>query len=189
MGAKDYISTSLQEHIDLAGRLSTLAPVIEAASDAIARAFRSEKKLLICGNGGSAADAQHIAAEFVGRFMRERKAYPAIALQVNSSSVTAISNDYGYESVFAREVEAFGQPGDVLIAISTSGNSANVNNAARKAADSGLHVIGLVGRDGGDLKGLCHQSVVIPSMSTPRIQEMHITVGHIICGLVEDALC
>lgn len=189
METRGYAERAVDEHISAAIALKTLLPVVEEVAAVITAALRRGKKILFCGNGGSAADAQHLAGELVGRFMRERPAYPALALTANSSSLTAIGNDYGLDSVFSRQVRAFGNSGDVLVAISTSGNSANVNEAARVAGEAGLHVIGLTGRDGGELRALCQQSIVIPVDSTPRIQEMHITVGHIVCGLVEDALC
>ena len=140
---------------------------------------------MLCGNGGSAADAQHLAAEFVGRFLREREARPALALTTNTSVLSALGNDYGFERVFARQVEAWGNPGDVLLALSTSGNSINVLEAVAVAMQRGLTTIGLTGGDGGRLAAVCDIPIVVPSASTPRIQEAHITVGHILCDLVE----
>lgn len=158
------------------------------AADLIAGAFASGAQLLLCGNGGSAADAQHIAAEFVGRYLSERDPLPAIALSANTSAVTAIANDYGFSEVFARQVRAHGRAGDVLLAISTSGESANVIAAARAAKERGLSVVGLTGRSGGELAGLCDVCMTVPVRATPRIQEAHMLLAHVLCGLVEDAL-
>ena len=146
------------------------------------------RKLLICGNGGSAADAQHIAAEFVGRYLHERKPLPCHALTTNTSSLTAIGNDYGYERIFARQVEAFGEEGDVFWGITTSGNSRNVLEAATFAREHGLFCIGLTGEGGGRLRDLSDLCIAVPSSSVPRIQEAHITIGHVICELVEATL-
>ena len=161
---------------------------IARAASVVADTFRRGGKMLLCGNGGSAADAQHIAGELVAKLARERPALAAIALTVNSSLLTALVNDGDPERVFARQVEALGQRGDVLFAISTSGNSANVNQAARVAREKGLQVIALTGKGGGQLASLADVSVVIPSENTQRIQEGHIAVGHILCDLVEVAL-
>lgn len=183
-----YVERAIDEHIAAAIALKTLIPVVVDVAETMSSAIERGDKLLFCGNGGSAADAQHLAGEFVGRFMRERRALPALALAANASTLTAVGNDYGFDQVFSRQVQAFGRPGDVLVAISTSGNSANVNQAAEVAAGKGLIVVGLMGRDGGALRALCTHSVVVPADSTPRIQEMHITLGHILCGLVEKSL-
>lgn len=164
------------------------ASEIAAAADIVVETYRWGRKVLLCGNGGSAADAQHIAGELVAKLGRERPALAAIALTVNSSLLTAIANDGELERVFARQVEALGQRGDVLIAISTSGNSSNVNQAAQAARAKGLHVIALTGKTGGELTGLADVSIIIPSENTQRIQEGHIAVGHILCDLVEVAL-
>lgn len=161
---------------------------IARAASVVADTFRRGGKMLLCGNGGSAADAQHIAGELVAKLARERPALAAIALTVNSSLLTALVNDGDPERVFARQVEALGQRGDVLFAISTSGNSANVNQAARVARERDLQVIALTGKGGGQLASLADVSVVIPSENTQRIQEGHIAVGHILCDLVEVAL-
>ncbi len=154
----------------------------------IVDAFRAGKKVLLLGNGGSASDAQHIAAEWVGRYRRERKALPAIALTANSSDLTAIGNDYGFDKVFARQVEAHGREGDVLLAISTSGNSPNVLEAIAVARERGLHTIGLTGRDGGKMLGSVDIPLVVPSTVTARIQESHITFCHALCEMVDTAL-
>ena len=145
--------------------------------------------MLLCGNGGSAADAQHIAAEFVGRFRMERRALPAVCLTTNTSTLTAVSNDYRYEDCFSRQVEAFGAPGDLLVAISTSGRSPNVLQAARLARARRLRVIGLTGAGGGELAELSDAPIIVPSRDTQRIQECHIAIAHVLCELVETLLC
>ncbi|MBK6901835.1 MAG: D-sedoheptulose 7-phosphate isomerase [Saprospirales bacterium] len=162
--------------------------VLERVLEEMVAVFRNGGKALFCGNGGSAADAQHIAAELSGRFYLDRPPVFAEALHVNSSFLTAVANDYGYDAAFARMVEAAGRPGDLLFALSTSGNSANILNAAKSARDLGMVVIGLTGQGGGKLRELCHYCVEVPSGDTPRIQEVHITIGHLLCELVEKAL-
>ncbi|HNH34120.1 MAG TPA: D-sedoheptulose 7-phosphate isomerase, partial [bacterium] len=161
---------------------------IEKVTDIIISAFRSGHRLYLCGNGGSAADAQHIAAELSGRFYYDRKPLYAEALHVNSSYVTAVANDYGYDVVYERMVDAAGQAGDVLIGISTSGNSPNVVKALQKAKVLNMHTVGMTGANGGVMKGICDILINIPSKDTPRIQECHILVGHILCELIEQTL-
>jgi D-sedoheptulose 7-phosphate isomerase len=161
---------------------------ISAAADVLLVAFRGGRKVLICGNGGSAADAQHFAAELVGRFTRERRAWPALALTTDTSALTAIGNDYGFDRVFSRQVEAHGQPGDVLIGLSTSGGSGNVLAAVEGARARGLVTIGLTGRDGGALGRAADVHVNVPSASAARIQEVHATILHVLCDLVEQEL-
>jgi len=161
---------------------------ISAAADALRRALGDGRTVLVCGNGGSAADAQHFAAELVGRFTRERRAWPALALTTDSSALTAIGNDYGFDRVFARQVEAHGRPGDVLIGISTSGGSPNVLAAVETARARGLVTIGLTGRDGGALGRAVDVHLNVPSPSTARTQEVHITLLHVLCDLVEQEL-
>lgn len=151
--------------------------------------LKKNGKVILFGNGGSASDSQHIAAEFVGRFKKDRKALPAIALTTNTSILTSLANDYGYEVVFAKQIEALGEKNDVAIGISTSGKAKNVVLGIKQAKKMGLKVIALTGRDGGDLAKLSDISLVVPSSVTARIQEAHITVGHIICELIEQALC
>jgi len=145
-------------------------------------------QLLIAGNGGSAADAQHIAAELTGRFLLERRPFRALALHANTSSLTAVGNDYGYEHVFAREVTAHAWPGDVLLAISTSGSSPNILRAIEAARECKVSVIGLTGETGGEMRAACDLCLCVPCKSTPRMQEMHITIGHTICELLEERL-
>ena len=168
--------------------LASQGQQLEAGATHLVECLGAGGKVLLCGNGGSAADAQHLAAELVGRFKMERRALPAMALAVNTSSLTAIGNDYGYEHVFARQVAAFGRAGDVLVAISTSGRSTNVLRAVRVARDAGMVSVALTGKDGGDLRSCCDVTVAVPSEDVARIQEAHITVGHIWCEIVERLL-
>jgi D-sedoheptulose 7-phosphate isomerase len=145
-------------------------------------------KVLLCGNGGSAADAQHIAAELTGRYKTKRRGLPGIALTTDTSALTAIGNDFGYDRVFDRQVEALAKEGDLLIGISTSGNSKNIINALKVAKDLGCRTIGLSGCNGGKMNGLCDVNIIVPSDDTPRIQEMHILIGHIMCQAIDDSL-
>jgi D-sedoheptulose 7-phosphate isomerase len=168
--------------------LETCADAIAAAAEHAIEAFRAGHKLLAFGNGGSASDAQHLCAELAGRYVRERPGLPAIALTANTSDLTAIGNDYGYDRVFARLVEAHGRAGDVAIAISTSGNSPNVLEAVAAARQRGLATIGLAGRGGGKLATCVDVPIVVPSDRTPRIQETHIAVIHVLCELIDEAL-
>jgi len=187
--AVELVEAALDDGIELRRRLRQQAPAIAAAGSAIVAAFARGGKVLLCGNGGSAADCQHIAAELTGRFGRtERAALPAISLTTDTSALTAIANDYGYDRVFARQVEALARPGDVLLALSTSGRSPSVVAAARAARAAGARVIGLCGPQPGPLGEHCDQVLCVPGTSPERIQELHITVGHILCALVERAL-
>ena len=151
-------------------------------------AFKDDKKMLLCGNGGSASDAQHIAAELSGRFYNDRPPLYAEALHVNSSYMTAVANDYSYEATYARMVEAAGREGDILVGISTSGNSPNVVKAIQKANEIGMITVGFTGKTGGKMQELCDIMICIPSDDTPRIQEAHILVGHIVCQLIEEEI-
>jgi D-sedoheptulose 7-phosphate isomerase len=170
--------------------LSEHAADLERALDLVAEALGGGHKLLLFGNGGSAADAQHIASEFVGRMTRDRRALPAIALTTDTSALTAISNDYGYDEVFARQVQALGRAGDVALALSTSGNSPNVLRAVSACRSLGMRVVGLTGGDGGALAGQVDVSLrVSASQLSPRVQETHILVGHVLCELVERRVC
>lgn len=164
------------------------APRIESAARQMAEVLRRGNKLLFFGNGGSAADAQHLAAEFVNRFLVSRRALAAIALTTDTSALTAIGNDLGFDTVFARQIEALGRPGDLVVAISTSGDSPNVLRAVETAKRLGLESIGLAGGTGGQLASLVDMAFVVPSNETPRVQETHITLGHALCGLVDDLL-
>jgi D-sedoheptulose 7-phosphate isomerase len=161
---------------------------IETITTKIIKAFKDGNKLLLCGNGGSASDAQHIAAELSGRFIKERKPLYAEALHVNSSYMTAVSNDYGFEYTYSRMLEAIGKKGDVLIALSTSGNSENVVNAIKMANSLEMLSVGMSGASGGKIKELCQHNIIIPSSNTARIQEAHIIVGHIFCQIIEENL-
>jgi D-sedoheptulose 7-phosphate isomerase len=183
------ISSIIQESIDV--KQSFLADasnivLIENICYSITSAFKNGRKVLLCGNGGSAADAQHIAAEFSGRFKINRPALPAEALHVNTSYLTAVGNDYGFDVIYSRMIEGIGCEGDVLIALSTSGNSTNILNAVKAAKSKSMVTIGMTGISGGDMNDHCDFMIKIPSSNTPRIQESHILVGHIICQLVEN---
>jgi D-sedoheptulose 7-phosphate isomerase len=164
-----------------------ISKIVEA-SICISIAFKAGNKVLFCGNGGSAADAQHLAAEFSGRFYKDRKALPAEALHCNSSYLTAVANDYGYDLIYSRIIEGSGYNGDVLIGISTSGNSKNILNAYETAKEKGLKIISLTGESGGQMKVNSDILLNVPSVATPRIQECHIMIGHIICEIVEEDL-
>jgi len=166
---------------DMAGAIAEMAGLISTA-------LENGNKLLVMGNGGSAADSQHFVAEIVGRFKMERKALPAVALSTDTSILTAIGNDYGFEAIFSRQVEALAAPGDIVVGLSTSGNSPNVLKALNEARQRGCRTIGLLGKDGGSIKGACDLALVVPSTDTPRIQESHITIIHIVCDLVEKKL-
>jgi D-sedoheptulose 7-phosphate isomerase len=183
------LARSLEEHLKTIQALidSRLAE-IEAAGSLIWDALKSGNKILLCGNGGSAADAQHIAAELVGRYEQQRRAFPAISLTTDTSALTAVSNDYGYEEVFARQVEALAVAGDVLIAISTSGKSLSVIKAADQARALGCRTIALTGCSGEPLTSHCDLAVVVPSDRTSRVQEAHITIGHLWCEIVDKVV-
>ncbi len=183
------IEESIKESIRVKEAVNkTQAENIERAAKEIIDSLKIGGKLLIFGNGGSAADSQHIAAELVGRFKMDRLALPAIALTTNTSTLTAIANDYGYDVIFSRQIEALGVKGDVALGISTSGNSKNVIDALNKARSMGLKTIALTGNDGGKMKGITDISINVPSKDTPRIQESHIMVGHILCELIENGI-
>ena len=166
----------------------TLLQTIEKAANLLIQTFQNDGKVLFCGNGGSAADAQHIAGELSGRFLMERPPLFAEALHVNSSFMTAVANDYDFETVYARALEAYGREGDCLVAISTSGNSPNILRVIDKAKELNINIIGLTGKTGGKMRNLCDWLINVPSKHTPRIQEAHILVGHILCELVEKEI-
>lgn len=184
----DKIKAIWNEHIEVARALPRLASDVAKAVEMIHASLAAGGKLLIAGNGGSAADAQHLAAELTGRFLRERKPLSALALHANSSALTAIGNDYGYEYVFARELAAHARPGDVLLAISTSGGSKNILRAIEEARQKRVAVIGMTGESGGAMRTACDLCLCVPSKSTARIQEMHILIGHTICELLEEGM-
>ena len=181
----DIIAQSISVKSKLAGEESLLL-AIEQAVISITRAFRDGHRVYFCGNGGSAADAQHLAAEFSGRFYKDRPALPAEALHANTSYLTAVANDYGYDVVYSRMIDGIGQAGDVLVGLSTSGNSQNIVAAFEAARQKKMVTIGFTGESGGRMKSLSDHLIAIPSTDTPRIQESHIMVGHIICQLVEQ---
>ncbi|MBT3393279.1 MAG: D-sedoheptulose 7-phosphate isomerase [Elusimicrobiaceae bacterium] len=171
----NWVSENLQE------------PVNQLA-EKITKTLKAGGKVILMGNGGSAGDAQHIAAELVGRYKKERKAYPAIALNTNTSTITAVGNDYGYEHIFSRQVEAFANKGDIVIGISTSGNSKNVYLALEKAKQMGCLAVGLLGKDGGTIKNITDLNLIVKTNNTPRVQECHILIGHSVCEIVEENL-
>ena len=184
----DLVRSRVEAAIEVYARLASSADVVAAAASSVVDAYRGGGKLIVFGNGGSAADAQHIAAEFVGRFQLERDPLPALSLSVNTSALTAIANDYGYEDVFARQLRGLGSAGDVALGISTSGRSPNVNGALSAGRAMGMTTIGLTGGDGGSMADVCDHLIVVPADETPRIQEGHILVAHVICEIVESAL-
>ena len=182
---KDFLYSSAELKRTVADTLS--GDILEAANRIKSR-LEKGGKLILMGNGGSAADCQHIAAELVGRFKKERRAIPAISLTVDTSSLTALGNDYGFDTIFERQIEAHARENDAVVGISTSGNSENVVRALKKANAIGAETIGLVGNNGGKIKEVANLSIVVPSNDTARIQEVHITIGHIICELIEEDL-
>ena len=186
--SRSLFERHLEEHRRVTDRLSRLSPEIERASDEIVRCLGDEGRVLLLGNGGSMADAIHIEGELRGRFRFDRAPLAAVALGTGASSLTAIANDYGYEHVFEREIRALGRRGDVAIAISTSGRSPNVVRAVKAAREIGVVTIGFLGGDGGELAALCDIALVVPSDSTPIVQEHHILIGHVLCDLAEKRL-
>lgn len=188
---KNYITNQIQETQRVMSAMladDALLARVEAAADACITALNNRGKVLLAGNGGSAADAQHIAGEFVSRFAFDRPGLPAIALTTDTSILTAIGNDYGYEKLFARQVQAHAQKGDIFIAYSTSGKSPNVIAALQEAKERGVVCIGMTGNRGGPMQELCDYCLEVPTADTPKIQEGHAVLGHILCGLVERAL-
>jgi len=183
------INRQLRSHNDTISMVGeTLVEPIAECARLLTSALKNGHKVLTMGNGGSAADAQHLAAELVGRFLMERKALPAIALTTDTSILTAVGNDYGFDEVFKRQVEALARPGDILVGISTSGNSTNVLRALEAGREIGATTIGLLGRDGGEIGKLVDLALIVPSPDTPRVQEAHLFIIHILCDLVEKAL-
>lgn len=186
---QDIIKSSLKESIDVKTEvLRTIVPKIEEAAKLIISALKNSKKILICGNGGSAADSQHFAAELISRFKKERASIPAIALTTDTSILTAIGNDYGFEKVFSRQVEGLGNNGDIFFGISTSGESKNIIEGIAIAKAKGIKTIGLVGGNGGKIAANSDLSIIIPSKNTPCIQESHISIIHILCDLIEQEM-
>lgn len=184
---QELVKSSIQTKEAVLADEALLAKV-EEVSKIIVEAFKADKKVLFCGNGGSAADAQHLAAEFSGRFYFDRDPLFSEALHVNTSYVTAVANDYSYEQIYSRLIKAKGRKGDVLIGMSTSGNSGNVIEAFKQGKENGMHIIAMTGETGGNMKDHCDVLLNMPSTDTPRIQECHMLLGHIICQLVEEAL-
>jgi len=184
----NIIIEELKDHQALVQKvIDSLSGDIGKACEMMVSTLKSGNKVLLAGNGGSAADAQHIAAELSGRFVKERRALPGIALTTDTSALTSIANDYGYQHVFSRQVEALANEGDLFIGISTSGNSQGILNALESAAKLGCKTLGLSGRNGGKMNGLCELNIIVPSDVTARIQEMHILIGHILCKAVDEA--
>ncbi len=182
-----YIYDEFNDHQDVLKKtIEELENDIKEAGELIVSTLKAGNKILLFGNGGSAGDAQHIAAELTGRYKTERQGLAAIALTTDTSAITAIGNDYGFDRIFDRQVEAIGKERDLLIGISTSGNSRNVLRALEFGKDNGMNTLGLSGKGGGDMKNLCDINIIIPSDDTARIQEMHITIGHILCGIVDQ---
>ena len=183
------ITAQLAAHREVIVRVEReLPPLIAEMVTLLVGTFKRGGKLLVMGNGGSAADAQHFVAEIVGRFKIERRGLPAIALSTDTSILTAIGNDYGFEKVFRRQIEALAAPGDMVVGISTSGNSPNVLQALELAREKGCRTVGLLGKDGGSIKDLCDLALIVPTGDTPRVQEGHITIIHIVCDLLEKTM-
>ena len=179
------IEKDIKQHIDASKLTFELIPEIKAISEILINTLENNKKILICGNGGSCCDAQHFSSELVGRFEKQRKSLAAISLSTDNSAITSIGNDYSFDKVFSRQIEGLGNSGDALFVISTSGKSRNILEAIKKAKEKKIHTIALLGRDGGDAKKNVDYSLTINSERTARIQEMHILIIHIICGLIE----
>ena len=187
ISVNEIITREFEAHLEtVKAVIGSIEAPLEEASKLIVETLKCGNKVLLCGNGGSAADAQHIAAELTGRYKSERRGLPAIALTTDTSALTAIGNDFGYAKVFSRQIEALANRGDLLIGISTSGNSDNILLALKTAKGLGCTTLGLSGGDGGKMNGLCDINLVIPSDDTPRIQEMHILLGHTLCQIVDD---
>jgi D-sedoheptulose 7-phosphate isomerase len=181
-----FIEKSINDHIEAVRSLETVKNEIQKCAEKIVETVKNGGTIFLMGNGGSAADAQHIAAEFTGRFVKEREPLAAIALTTDTSALTAIANDYGYNQVFVRQIKALVRPGDLVIGISTSGNSEGINFALKAAREKGAFCMGLTGRDGGKMVSLCDASIVVPVHVTARIQECHILIGHILCEAAEE---
>jgi D-sedoheptulose 7-phosphate isomerase len=182
-----HIQHSIDEHSSVINSLLNYSLEIEQIADAAVHTLKTGRKILLMGNGGSASDAQHIAAEIVGRFSQERRGLPAIALTTDTSVLTSVGNDYGYEYIFSRQIEALANRDDLVIGISTSGNSKNVLQAVKIASSIGCQTAALLGKDGGQIKNFVDSSLIVPSVNTARIQEVHILIGHIICEIIDLA--
>lgn len=183
------INKILDEHISISNDMYNYSNNIKNICDLAIDTLKKKNKIIFCGNGGSAADSNHLAAELVGRFEKNRKSIPAISLSSNSSNLTSIANDYGFDQVFERQLSSIGEKGDLLIALSTSGNSPNIVNVIKKSHEMGISCIGLSGNDGGKMAELnCSELLIVNSYSTARIQEMHLLIGHIFCKIIEEEL-
>jgi D-sedoheptulose 7-phosphate isomerase len=186
---EDILRSNIERSIEVHSKLiGACLPAITAAANALISAYRSGHKALFFGNGGSSTDAQHLAAEFLGRYLRDRSPMPAVALADNNAAVTSIANDYGYEHIFSRQLQALAGPGDIAVAISTSGKSKNVIEGVLTARKLGIYTIGMTGASGGQMRGLVDTLIAVPSEETPRIQECHILVSHALCDAVESAI-
>ena len=186
---KQTIKNEFLSHLEVINlTIDTMQEKLEQASLLVVETLKNGNKILLCGNGGSAADAQHIAAELVGRYKSDRRGLPAIALTTDTSILTSVGNDYGYDRIFDRQVEALANKGDLIIGISTSGNSQNIVNVLKLGRELDCKTLGFSGREGGVMNELCDVNLIVPSNNTPRIQEMHILFGHIICQIVDDEL-
>ena len=185
---KEVIKKEITEHVETILLLENISNEIKLAAEMAIDCLKNNNKILLFGNGGSAADAQHIAAELVGRYKSNRKGLAAIALTTDTSALTAIGNDFSYNEVFSRQVEALANKGDLIIGISTSGNSSNVINAINLGKKLGVKSVGFSGCNGGEMKNLCDLNIIVPSNNTPRVQEAHILIGHIICQLIDNSL-
>jgi len=191
MDSKGIIKDRLKEHLDVIEKIysnENIQKTIDSVVEVIVSCFKNGNKVYFCGNGGSAADAQHLAAEFSGKFYLDRPVLPSEALHCNSSYLTAVANDYTFDIIYARLIEGIGNPGDILVGLSTSGNSGNIVKAFEKCREKGIITIGFTGENGGKMRSLSDYLIDIPSSDTPRIQEAHITLGHIICELVEASI-
>lgn len=188
MGSTNAVRLSYLDHLETAGRLESLLPDIETLGARMARSLDAGRTVFWMGNGGSAADSQHLAAEIVGRFVKERRGLPSVALTTDTSILTAVGNDYGFERIFSRQVEALCREGDIVVGLSTSGNSANVYHALAAARGLGAWTVGMTGADGGRLKETCDTLLPVPSTVTARIQECHILIGHLLCECIDDSL-
>lgn len=186
---EDIFLSNLRLHIETAEKTAGLSASVAAAAELMTSALLGGGRVFFCGNGGSAADAQHLAAELSGRYLKDRRPLDGAALHCNTSALTAIGNDYGFDEIFARQLSARGRKGDVLVALSTGGCSANVLKALETARSSGVHTVGLTGNGGGKMRGLADVLIAVPSASTPRIQELHIFIGHVLCEMTEKACC
>ncbi len=188
MGNNDTFFKNLIEHGNVLQKMYSIEDVVSEAGEKIAKALQSGGRVFFCGNGGSAADAQHLAAELSGRYLKERRPLDGIALHCNASALTAIGNDYSFDEIFARQLFAHGRRGDILVAISTSGNSMNIIRAMEAAEEIGIFTIGMTGAGGGKMRNMADILISVPSDCIPRIQEMHIMVGHIMCEIMDDIL-